>query len=328
MKPILYGYLHKLGRNGKWQKRYFESDGTSLLYYKDKNKTTILATLDLLHVGEIQLDLTDPAGCTFKIEVKGRDYYLCADTKERARDWVISLNRVKEARMQIGGLKLIEPCFDSGIESVIRADADATGMDNQLNEEDEACDGQVAPRIVMSAQRKRLKGLGKDDFSEMERSHEEQNNSDKISKSPLSASAGTGSQTLNPNSPKPLRTSHGHSSNLLAAGQAVQRSVSIRWTKRRNSMQNWVRRMNRWAKRLTMIRCIVKDDVVHFNSELHRSNQDHDGSQSNDNDETEPRATTQHYRGQDAFVDVGVSSYASYPELYSEVSGMNLLLFQ
>jgi len=44
---LLYGYLQKLGRNGKWQTRWFETDGECLSYYKNKNRSKLLATLDL-----------------------------------------------------------------------------------------------------------------------------------------------------------------------------------------------------------------------------------------------------------------------------------------
>ena len=50
LKPIIYGYLHKLGRNGHWQKRFFETNGRSLTYYKNEKRTKVLATLDLCKV--------------------------------------------------------------------------------------------------------------------------------------------------------------------------------------------------------------------------------------------------------------------------------------
>ena len=50
LKPLIYGYLHKLGRNGHWQKRFFETNGRSLTYYKNQKRSKILATLDLCKV--------------------------------------------------------------------------------------------------------------------------------------------------------------------------------------------------------------------------------------------------------------------------------------
>ena len=271
------------------------------MYYKNKQKTSILATLDLLHVGKIQLDFTDPAGCTFFIQVKGRNYYLCAHTKEIARDWVIHLNRAKEARLQIGGLKLNYPENVSAIGGKVN-DSVGGGGDNPASVDVE--DDQVVPRVVMSAQRKRLKGLGKDDFSEMEKSLD---NSIEKSMSPPSGSGGTGSMGSNPNSPNPFKAAIMRPTDLIAASQAVQQGVRVRWTKRRNALQNWTRRLSRWAKRLTMIRCIIKDDVVHLSpNEIHYQQ---DGSLSSDYGEIQPN-----------FSNRNNPSYSSYPELYSEVS--------
>ena len=44
---LICGYLKKLGRNGKWQTRWFETDGECLSYYKSNKRTKLLATLDL-----------------------------------------------------------------------------------------------------------------------------------------------------------------------------------------------------------------------------------------------------------------------------------------
>ena len=44
---LISGFLQKYGRNGKWQTRWFESDGECLSYYKSSNRTKLLATLDL-----------------------------------------------------------------------------------------------------------------------------------------------------------------------------------------------------------------------------------------------------------------------------------------
>lgn len=44
---LIYGHLQKLGRNGKWQTRWFETDGQCLSYYKTSKRSKLLATLDL-----------------------------------------------------------------------------------------------------------------------------------------------------------------------------------------------------------------------------------------------------------------------------------------
>ena len=49
-KPLIYGFLQKLGRNGHWQRRFFETNGERLTYYKSVKRTKVLATLDLCKV--------------------------------------------------------------------------------------------------------------------------------------------------------------------------------------------------------------------------------------------------------------------------------------
>lgn len=48
----------------------------------------------------------DPKGCSFTMQVLGRPYYLRADSRAVCKDWVIALNRIKEARLQQGNVKL------------------------------------------------------------------------------------------------------------------------------------------------------------------------------------------------------------------------------
>lgn len=44
---------------------------------------------------------------SFRIQVLGRLYHLRADSRASCRDWVITLNRVKEARLHQGNVKLV-----------------------------------------------------------------------------------------------------------------------------------------------------------------------------------------------------------------------------
>lgn len=58
-------------------------------------------------VGLIEIDPEDQAECGFRIQVLGRDYHLRADSRASCKDWVIMLNRVKEARLEQGNVKLV-----------------------------------------------------------------------------------------------------------------------------------------------------------------------------------------------------------------------------
>ena len=48
------GYLHKKTRDGRWQKRWFETNANFLTYYKSKKMTKLLAALNLPQVGQIK----------------------------------------------------------------------------------------------------------------------------------------------------------------------------------------------------------------------------------------------------------------------------------
>lgn len=50
----LSGYLYKKTRDGRWQRRFFETHSVYLTYYKSKKKQKILAALGLAQVGEIK----------------------------------------------------------------------------------------------------------------------------------------------------------------------------------------------------------------------------------------------------------------------------------
>lgn len=150
LKPLIYGYLHKLGRNGHWQKRFFETNGERLTYYKGVKRTKVLATLDLCKVGEIAIDETDPEECTFTIQVKNRPYFLRAEDKARCNDWVIILNRAREARMNVGNIQLVTPKLQEGGDgglSLLDAHRSQAGSDD------------YAPCIVISALRPRTKAV-------------------------------------------------------------------------------------------------------------------------------------------------------------------------
>jgi hypothetical protein len=56
-KNGLAGYLLKQSKEGDWQKRYFETNGMFLTYYKSKKMNKLLAALNLSTVGSITLVL-------------------------------------------------------------------------------------------------------------------------------------------------------------------------------------------------------------------------------------------------------------------------------
>lgn len=88
----------------------------------------------------------DPVGCTFNIQVSDRPYSLKAETKQTCIDWVITLNRVKEARMQVGGIQLVTPRFKASPHDYLSDD---------IRKENDV----VAPRVVLDANRPRTRAV-------------------------------------------------------------------------------------------------------------------------------------------------------------------------
>jgi len=105
--PLLCGYLSKKNKNASWQRRYFETYGDYLTYYHNKKRKKVLAMLDLCKVGNIAQDPSDDTSTTFFIEIAKRPYYLRADSEAICKDWVINLNRLREARVELGRMKLV-----------------------------------------------------------------------------------------------------------------------------------------------------------------------------------------------------------------------------
>jgi hypothetical protein len=61
----LSGYLYKKTRDGRWQKRWFETSGVYLTYYKSKKMEKLLAALSLPQV-RIHLFLMASAICFYR----------------------------------------------------------------------------------------------------------------------------------------------------------------------------------------------------------------------------------------------------------------------
>ena len=75
----LSGYLYKKTRNGTWQRRYFQTQGYFLTYYKNKNRDKLLAALSLPQVGDISVVKDAEEEGTFSLELDARVYILKAN---------------------------------------------------------------------------------------------------------------------------------------------------------------------------------------------------------------------------------------------------------
>jgi hypothetical protein len=98
-KNHICGYLLKQSKDGVWQKRYFETNGTFLTYYKSKKMTKLLAALNMPNVGEITLvgNINDNLGegVIFQLELKDRNYVLRAKDMAEAQRWMRGLTVIR-----------------------------------------------------------------------------------------------------------------------------------------------------------------------------------------------------------------------------------------
>jgi len=96
----LSGYLYKKTRDDRWQRRWFETQGFYLTYYKNRRVEKLLAALSLPQVGEIKVipPSEDPEGNVglFCLELMSRVYTLRATTNEEAELWVKTLTKLRQ----------------------------------------------------------------------------------------------------------------------------------------------------------------------------------------------------------------------------------------
>lgn len=111
-------------------------------------------------MGEIAIDDTDPDGCTFTIQVKNRPYYLRAADKARCNDWVIILNRAREARLQVGNIQLATATTTSKVQVEGRVEEFGESLvGNSMYRSQTGSDDYAQPCIVISALRPRTRAL-------------------------------------------------------------------------------------------------------------------------------------------------------------------------
>lgn len=91
----LSGYLYKKTQDGRWQRRWFETNGIYLTYYKSRKMEKLLAALSLPQVGQIKKITADGETGLFSIELNSRIYTLRAKSDEEAEQWVKVLTNMR-----------------------------------------------------------------------------------------------------------------------------------------------------------------------------------------------------------------------------------------
>ena len=169
----------------------------------------------------------------------GRFYHLRADNKAACKDWVITLNRIKEAHLEQGNVKLV-PTSGMGMGSIA---PNANNAPVDLLDVQESHDF-VAPRVVVVANRQRTRAVAESqDFDQIIRLREEAEN-------PAAASEvyGTGPE-------KRL--------------SAVSNVVLTRWTKRRSSLSRLSSKLRKWARSLRHYNCTTDVSAVGLDKHVH-----------------------------------------------------------
>lgn len=101
------GYLLKQATSGNWQKRYFETSGGYLTYYKSHKMGKLLAAISIPQVGAIRrvgaVNDSKGTGVIFQIELKDRVYMLRARDEEEAQQWIDFLTDLRDGNLTQGG---------------------------------------------------------------------------------------------------------------------------------------------------------------------------------------------------------------------------------
>lgn len=193
-------------------------------------------------------DTSDLSGCSFTIQVSGKPYYLRAEDRSTCKDWVINLNRVREARMQVGGIKLVDTQFNHRRHS------------SQRKESGDECVG----RVVVKANRTRTSRLTDDEEwrtlyrleKEEERRLQEQ-----------LATAGVDEESLIAGDHSVASTGGRHTAESIMSANFVSLHALAKWEKKVTNFQQMRLRLIRWAHKIRMIRCVAREhDVLHHSS--------------------------------------------------------------
>lgn len=210
-----------------------------------------------LQVGEIAIDKTDPDECSFTIQVRNRPYFLRAENKARCNDWVIVLNRAREARMNVGNIQFVTTKSLDGMEGAIVV-GNITNRVQADSDEYESSSTSPQPCMVISALRPRTKAVRDDGELAMQ-------NSVPPPDLFMSESGEVEEQVEVLNWSK--RTSPKHQVGIVASmtgGAGGDTASMAKWQKRHSIIHHLSLRILRWARSITQQAdaCRNESDVV------------------------------------------------------------------
>lgn len=237
-------------------------------------------------MGVIEIDTEDKTEHSFRIQVLGRLYQLRANSRASCQDWVITLNRVKEARMQQGNVKLVglpttsssntttttkRPLIANIPLDLLNPSTPSVSSQQQqqqqnvMNNDSENNFMDGTPRVVVVSNRERTHGVDEEDqWDQLIRIDDN--------------TGGTYHDTDIDPAASQVETIYSGSSKRLSSIGTV---VAARWTKHQSKMQRLGNKFSKWARSMKKYSCTDNDavivtsggrphgDVVHLDKYLH-----------------------------------------------------------
>ena len=195
-------------------------------------------------------------------------HLLRANSRASCQDWVITLNRVKEARMQQGNVKLVGlpntttkkrqlvtntplDLLNPSTPSVSSQQQQQQEQQQILNNDSEHNFMDGTPRVVVVSNRERTHGVDEEDQWEQLIRIDDNN------------TAGGGGGTYNDTDIDPaasqVETIYSGSSKRLSSIGTV---VAARWTKHQSKMQRLGNKFSKWARSMKKYSCTDNNDAV------------------------------------------------------------------
>jgi hypothetical protein len=174
--------------------------------------------------------------------VLGRLYHLRADSKAACKDWVITLNRIKEAHLQQGNVKLVSSGYSK--KNIHHHHAPPVDLLDTPSDVDFG-----APRVVVVSNRQRTRAVAESqDFDQL--IHLKDNGG---------AGGGEHEDPAAITTSHHLSTAYGGAEKRLSTVGAV---VLTRWTKRKSSLSHLGSKLRTWARSLRHLNCVHHNSAV------------------------------------------------------------------
>lgn len=187
-----------------------------------------------LQVGIIEIDSDDKTEHSFRIQVMGRLYHLRANSRASCHDWVITLNRVKEARMQQGNVKLVGRPTTTTAASLASSALDLLQNKSTLVE-----DG--TPRVVVVSNRERTRAVDEEDQWDQLIRVDPHHHALEMDVDPVTG-----------------ESMYAHNKRLSSIGTVV----AARWTKHQSSLQRVGTKVSKWARSVKQYSCTTADGAT------------------------------------------------------------------